>query len=497
MKLSLPNSLLLMGTLLFAPCYLAAQDSGALARVAILPFSDNTGQKNYGWIKTSLPDAIFDSMKSHFEFERADTSAVEKSMARSVAGESKLSVKAVDYMAGAYNFDIVIYGDYNYDVKTNLAQISAEIYHREGHRVIGKVVEFTKLDSNAFATIDTISQKIIAHIYRFSLDLNAAQSAQKGQENVRLLVLVPTWKNAAEKRTAIREIEFQKTELKKRYDAELLTIFEFFKTKKTPPKEIATVEGFAQTRNEKAIADWLGTQKVQNAMVVFVSDKNINLLPVSGGKIQLPITYAVGATPAQKGAAIESAITKSGMDENLKKTVLMNRPGIRDRYSLALSGVYLAPVGSAKNAIDAGWGMDVEALYRYKTFWIFQVGAAAQIQGVRQTHVRYDGDSDLTFSHFAGMLGPTLIVPFPFFRSLEFQFSLLGGAAYSMLQKYKYTNLTLSETALRPLFAAEAEVRWHIALSFFVGAATSYQHIFYTGTDMQSMTVHLRAGYRF
>ncbi len=489
--------MLLMGVLLFAPGYLAAQDGNALARVAILPFSDNTGQKNYGWIKTSLPDAIFDSMKSHFEFERADTDAVEKSMARSAAGEPNLSAKAVDYMAGAYNFDIVIYGDYTYDAKTNLAQISAQIYHREGHRIIGEVVEFTKLDSNAFTTIDTISQKIIGHIYRFSLDLNAAQSAQKGQENVRLLVLVPTWKNAAEKRTAIHEIEFQKTELKKRYDAELLTLFEFFKTKKTPPKEIATVEGFAQTRNEKAIADWLKTQKVQNAMVVFVSDKNINLLPVSGGKMQLPITYAVGATPAQKGVAIESAITKSGMDENLKKTVLMNRPGIRDRYSIALGGIYFAPVGVARGSIDAGVGLDAHALYRYRTFWVFQVGASAALQGVRQTHVRYDGDSDFTLSHFAGMLGPTLLVPLPFFRSLEFQFSLLGGAAYSLLQKYKYTNLTLSENALRPLLAAEAELRWHIALGFFVGAATSYQHIFYAGTDMQSVGVHLRAGYRF
>jgi hypothetical protein len=27
-----------------------------LARVAILEFQDNTGQKNYGWVKTSLPD---------------------------------------------------------------------------------------------------------------------------------------------------------------------------------------------------------------------------------------------------------------------------------------------------------------------------------------------------------------------------------------------------------------------------------------------------------
>lgn len=49
-----------------------------LARVAILEFQDNTGQKTYGWVKTSLPDAINSSMKDQFEFQRAEVAGAQK-----------------------------------------------------------------------------------------------------------------------------------------------------------------------------------------------------------------------------------------------------------------------------------------------------------------------------------------------------------------------------------------------------------------------------------
>lgn len=475
----------------------AAEKPSELARVAILEFTDTTGQANYGWIKTSLPDAIYESMKAHFEFERADASAVEKSAAKSTDATRGYSSTAIEYYSKAYNFDIVIFGDYTYDAQTKLATITANVYHREGKRIIGTVVEKTKLNNDVFAKIETISKKIIEKIYRFSLDLNERDAAEKRESDVRLLVLVPTWKDAAGKKAAIAELAVQKKELKKRYDAQFLTIFEFFTQQKTPPAQQKNIEELAKTRNDTAIGEWLKGQKVSNAMIVFVSENKVNLMPITSGKAAAPITYAVGATNAEKANAIDAAVTTSGMRENLQRTAIKKQPGIRDKFSLALGGFFLSPVGTGASSINASLGYELSALYRFVNFWIFQLGASAVLEGTTQKHTRADGDPDFALSYYAGMAGPTIVVPMPFYRSLELHVSLLAGGVYSQLQKYKYIDTTLSEQAFNAIASAQSEVRWHIVRGLFIGAAASYQRVFYPGTNMQFATFHLRAGYRF
>lgn len=484
--------------LLCAPAFSAeAAKTSDLARVAILEFNDNTGQANYGWVKKSLPDAINDSMKTHFEFLRADSALAEKNSAQVLGYAKEFSPEMIGQLAKQHNFDIVIFGDYNYDPKTKLAKISASVYHREGKRIIGSVVEQTKLNNDVFTKIEVISKKIVEHIYRFSLDLGEKEAATKRAEGIRLLVLVPTWTNEAGKKTAINELEIQKKELKKRYQAEFLTIFEFFKLKNTPPAEQKSIEALAKARNDNAIADWLKAQKVTNAMIVFVSENKVSLRPVIEGAPKATITYAVNAPAAEKAKSIDSAVTSSGMKENLQKTVIKKQPGIWGRFSVAAGGFYLKPVGSGSDSINTSLGYEVHVLYRFVNLWLFQLGAAGALQGTTQKHTRADGDPDFTFSHYAAMGGPAIIVPLPFYRPLEFQFSLIGGGIYSRLEKYKYVDSTITQQAFNPIASVQAEMRWHFWRGMFVGAGASYQQAFYPGTDMQFITVNLRAGYRF
>lgn len=475
----------------------ATEKPSELARVAILEFNDNTGQANYGWVKKSLPDAINDSMKSHFEFFRADSAEAEKNAGKILGYSKEYSPEMISQVAKQYNFDIIIFGDYNYDPKTKLAKISASVYHREGKRIIGSVVEQTKLNNDVFTKIEVISKKIVEHIYRFSLDLGESEAARKREEGIRLLVLVPTWKDEAGKKTAINELEVQKKELKKRYQAEFLTIFEFFKLKNTPPADQKSIEALAKARNDGAIADWLKAQKVTNAMIVFVSENKVSLRPVIEGAAKAPVTYAVNAPATEKAKLIDSAVTTSGMKENLQKTAIMKQPGIWGRFSLAAGGFYLKPAGTGSDSINTSYGYELQALYRFVNLWLFQLGAAASLQGTTQKHTRSDGDPDFTLSHYAGMAGPAIIVPMPFYRALEFQFSILGGGLYSRLDKYKYIDTTVTQQAFNPVAGAQAELRWHIVRGLFVGAGAGYQQVFYPGTDMQFITINLRAGYRF
>ncbi len=460
-----------------------------LARVAILEFQDNTGQKNYGWVKGSLPDAINSSMKDQFEFERAGRSAGKVS--------SELTPEAVSLIAKQQALDIVIFGSYDYDAKTKMASFTANVYHHKGQRIIGTVVEKSRLNNDVFTAIDAISKKIVGHIYRFSLDLTEQQAAEKTQQSVRLLVLVPTWTNEAQKKAATAELDLQKKELRKKYQVDVLTIFEFFKVNKTPAGDQKQIEGFAKSRNDAGISDWLKTQKVANAMIVFVADNKVSLRPVVEGASKPAVTYAANAPAAEKANLIDAAVSQSGMKENLQKTTLKKEAGIRDRFSLAGGLFLLAPIGTGSEKMSAAPGLEVQALYRVVNLWVFQLGAAGSLHGSWQKSYLSTGDEDFNLQHYTALAGPALIVPMPFYRSLEVQVLLLGGAAYSRLEKFKYVDTPLTFSGVNAAVSAQTEVRWHILLGVFVGAGASYHRIFYSGTDMSYLNTSLRAGYRF
>ncbi|MFO1525924.1 MAG: hypothetical protein U1F16_08120 [Turneriella sp.] len=148
-----------------------------------------------------------------------------------------LTPEAVSQLAGQHGFDIVIYGDYSYATAARSSHRSMQtVYHNGGKRIIGAVTEFTKLNNDVF-TKSMSSAKKSPSIYIATVsDLTEkATRPKKREEGIRLFVLVPTWTNEAEKKTAIGELEVQKKELEKKYDAEFITIFEFFKRNKHPP----------------------------------------------------------------------------------------------------------------------------------------------------------------------------------------------------------------------------------------------------------------------
>ncbi|MBN8220280.1 MAG: hypothetical protein J0L53_05120 [Spirochaetes bacterium] len=387
---------MLAACVLFVPLGFAAKTEkpGNLARVAILEFKDNTGQASYGWVKKSLPDAINDSMKTHFEFLRADAAEADKSGDKLLGTAKEYSSELVAQMAKQYNFDIVIFGDFSYDSAKKLARISASVYHTQGGRIIGSVTEQTKLNNDVFNKIEVISKKIVENIYRFSLDLNEGEAAKRGDENIRLLVLVPTWTNDSEKKKAVAELDIQKTELKKKYQAEFLTIFEFFRKKNTPPPEQKSIETLAKARNDTAIADWLKGQKVTNAMIVFVSENRVSLRPVIDGSAKSVVSYATNAPVAEKAKSIDAAVTSSGMRDNLEKTALTAKPGIQNRLSIAGAGLYLKPYGTGDYPVSSGFGFEFQAQYRLINLWLFQLGVSGIVQGISQKNTRADGDPD-------------------------------------------------------------------------------------------------------
>jgi hypothetical protein len=479
----------------FAPITAANQTD--LARVAILEFNDNTGQPSFGWVKKSLPDGIYSSMKEHFDFVRADASVAEQRADKILGYAHEYSVEMIDQIARENKFDIVIYGDYKYNKQTGKMEIAANVYHLEGKKIIGSVREQSELNNQVFNQIDIISKKIVDHIYGFALALNAEDARKKREEDVRLLVLVPSWSNDAEKQTAIAELEIQKKELKKKYQAEFITIFEFFRKKKTSYAEQRKVEDMAKARNDTAIVAWLTTQKVPNALIVLVNGNKVDLRPVVDGRSRQTVSYALNASAAEKAKAINGVVVESGMNENLEKTKI-SKAGLYDgRFSLAAGVFGVKTIFSGSDQINSGVGLELQGLFRLWTMGNIQVGAAGLLQGYSQKHDLANGDGDFYLSVYTALIGPDFILPLPMYRKLEFHLMLLGGAAYSILEKYKYIDTTLNFKSVNPAIAAQLEVRWQFWRGVFVGVAGGYQQILYSGTDMQNVSATARAGYRF
>lgn len=295
-----------------------------LARVAIMTFINASQSADHEWVEKSLPDAINESMKARFEFVRQDENKVRavSEKYKHVGGEYQLN--DADKIARDSQSDILIYGSFRLNDKKDQLLLKAIIYNAQGKKVIGTVEDSSTLDAKIFKAIDRMAAGIVEKIYGFAL---AAEKEKGKQFELKILVLVPTYKTAEEEKSAVRELEVLKSELSDTYLGRYLTIYEFFKEYKVTKDEQDKVIGFAKNRERDKIIGWLEGYGVKNAFIVLVSDKKVSITPVAEGKQQTQVVYAVNAKPEEKKQGIAKAtkeVTPKGEKVELKKDTLQS-----------------------------------------------------------------------------------------------------------------------------------------------------------------------------
>ena len=121
----------------------------------------------------------------------------------------------------------------------------------------------------------------------------------------------------------------------------------FYKEYKVTKDEQEKANGYAKTRDRDRIINWLENYGVKNAFIVLVSDKKVNITPVTQGKVAPQVTYAVNAKPEEKRQSIAQAsreVTPKGEKVELKKDTLS---------STSVAMLHIGALGG-KGILDAG-----------------------------------------------------------------------------------------------------------------------------------------------
>jgi hypothetical protein len=151
--------------ILFASVALsAAEKKDTLAKVAVLNYINNTGSKNYEWLQRSLGDAVFESMRAVFDFNRIKPNDAEDIAKRRLRPGKNASSGDISYIAEKTGADIVVFGEYDYDKTSNSILIKTKIYHGTRNSITGEIKTESKADNTLFQVLDKVAGEIVVHI---------------------------------------------------------------------------------------------------------------------------------------------------------------------------------------------------------------------------------------------------------------------------------------------------------------------------------------------
>ncbi|MDH4198862.1 MAG: hypothetical protein OEV66_00635 [Spirochaetia bacterium] len=162
-----------------------------LARIAIIPMQDRTGTENFQYLSESLSEAIHSSMQKNFLYAQIDSLEVKKAIfdleqeALAVEKESnarknffldifrprrkpksveRIQLEKTQKLAKKLNADIVIYGNYIFDEKSNEMVISTSLYFGLINAIRPISDMRNPVDNTIFTTTDKAAKAIIVEI---------------------------------------------------------------------------------------------------------------------------------------------------------------------------------------------------------------------------------------------------------------------------------------------------------------------------------------------
>lgn len=141
----------------------SAAGNSSLARVLVLPFSNQTRNQNYDYLAESLSSAIDAGMATRFEYKRAVIDTQKEFVMRLKNSENRK--KLIEEFSKQHDLDIVISGFYTVHNSQKLL-IQTEIYELQSAGNLAEFSEQSKTDSSLFTVSDMIAQRTVETIVR-------------------------------------------------------------------------------------------------------------------------------------------------------------------------------------------------------------------------------------------------------------------------------------------------------------------------------------------
>ncbi len=153
------------------------KEQDELVYIGILPYQNNTGRKDYDYLKLSLTEVIKDGMHRQFIFhdvsmgenrvvfteikkESLETAQKNKKYAKKIQAE-KTQIARIGAEKKA---DIVIYGVYTYDINSNIVKFSTRIYFQGSDTLVDVPTVSNPVDDTIFNSTDRVSGQIVTKI---------------------------------------------------------------------------------------------------------------------------------------------------------------------------------------------------------------------------------------------------------------------------------------------------------------------------------------------
>lgn len=442
-----------------------------LARVGIARFANADKNVNYEWVEESLPDAISTSMREKFEFIAQDSAHVNSAFQTYFQSGKSFSTATAVQIAAASQSDILIIGDFSIDNEKSEIVMRASIFNATAGQFIGKVEEKSQVSNRIFTEIDKMAASIVAEIYQYALQAN--QNA--GKEDLKLLVLVPSFSTAEERVQAEKELVVLKTELARKTPGNYITIFEFFEKYKVAEIEQEGALKLARAKNRSKIKVWLYNYGVTDAFLVFVSNNKVNITAVSETKTA-QVSYSVGATEEEKQKAIAQA-----QEAVQGKTALIKDDG---RHSFVLFHV---GVGASKGALTAGekFGMLLNPMVHVSfRFWKYF-----------EPQVRFEGYYSPSSQNQPSIVGASGLAGLGYSVDIgRWNFATYAaGGIYSARVDASWGGITV----LLPAASGGFFVTWFISPRFGLSLGASAQYLFDPSASGLFATATLASVVRF
>jgi hypothetical protein len=152
--------------ILFTAVVLSAAEKkeNTLANVAVLNYINNTGSKNFEWLQRSLGDAVFESMRIVFEFNRIKPETAEDIAKRRLRPGKEATSNDISYIADKTGADIVVFGEYDFDKINNTILIKTKIYHVSRGNITSELKTESLANNTLFQVLDKVAGEIVTHI---------------------------------------------------------------------------------------------------------------------------------------------------------------------------------------------------------------------------------------------------------------------------------------------------------------------------------------------
>ncbi len=358
------------------------KDNSDLARVGIARFANADQDPDYEWVETSLPEAISNSMHARFEFISQDQNLVDNAFRANYQQSDRIAVPTAAKIAAASQTDILIIGTFRVDRAHSEIIMQAVIYNAQGGRFIGQVEERSEVNNRIFRQIDTMASSIVSVIYQYALQANKGSS----YNNLRMLVLVPSFTTKEERAQAEAELLVLKDELARQTPGNYMTLFEFFKRYNVAEGEQERALELAANKDRSRIKNWLEHYGITDAYLVFVTDNRVNITAVSATKTA-QVSYTVGASTEEKQKALQKAqaevASKTALlkDEQPFPGVLNLHVGVGAAKGILQSGNRIGVVsGPVVHASVKLWRY-VQPQFRFEGYYAVQQGDLAGLLG--------------------------------------------------------------------------------------------------------------------